>query len=49
MDLYGLATDILCYITLAVMLCAEMRECQQTGSSGPLVEFINWQLIIAKA
>ena len=39
MDIWTLSTDILCYITLAVMLCAAMRECQKAGKSGPLIEF----------
>lgn len=44
-----LAAEILTYATMAMMLCAEMRECQRTGSSGPIVEFISWTLIIAKS
>lgn len=40
MDLWTLSTDILCYITIAVAFCAELRESQRAGSAGPILESI---------
>lgn len=48
MDFWTLSSEIMVYVSMATMLCAEMRECQETGSVGPLLDFISWQFIFAK-
>jgi hypothetical protein len=46
MDLWLWSSEILGYITIAMMFCAELRESQATGSAGPIVESLLWWLVV---
>lgn len=39
--MYDWLTVIMFYVCMGTMLCAAMKECQETGKSGPLIDFLN--------
>ena len=45
MDFWTWSSEIMAYVSMAMMLCAEMRACLEVGKVGPLLNFLGYSLI----